>query len=109
MTILDGRTISWKTLSLAWLEPSGPCMTYDQRPPGANSKTSNVLVKPSGPHQRARRSGRANASKTLSAEYRSRRSVLNVVTGRSSLASPFRDDRGPPRVVHRDQPAAIRL
>jgi hypothetical protein len=45
--------------------PLGPCITETHRPPGRNSNCSNVFVKPAGTHHRARRSGCANAAKTV--------------------------------------------
>jgi hypothetical protein len=40
--------------SFGWFEPSGPCTMNLQPPPGQNSKISKVLLKPLGPHHRAK-------------------------------------------------------
>jgi hypothetical protein len=51
----------------------------DQRPPFLNSQTLKVVVKPAGPHHRAKRSGSLIAAKTCSTVAGISRDVLNVV------------------------------
>ena len=58
--------------------PSGPCMTNFHRPCGLNSKTSKVLLKPSGPHQVASRSAWANAAKICAGVKGKRRLVVKT-------------------------------
>src|SRR4051812_37311071 len=54
-------------------------MTKDQRPPVLNSQMLNVLVKPAGPHHRAKRFGSLNAAKTCSTVAGISREVLKVI------------------------------
>src|SRR4051794_17763943 len=63
-------------------------MAKTHRPPGRNSKISKVLVKPSGPHHVARRSGSSIAAKTADGLAGIVRCVENVVI-RGSLKAAF--------------------
>src|SRR4249919_2529256 len=45
--------------------PSGPCMMNSQTPPGRNANWCVVVVKPSGPHHRAKCFASVNARKTM--------------------------------------------
>jgi hypothetical protein len=56
----------------------------DHRPPFLNSQTLKVLVKPAGPHHRAKRSESLMAAKTCSTVVGISPDVLNVVTAFSA-------------------------
>jgi len=53
-------------------------MVNNHAPPGRNSKVCTVFLKPSGPHQRARRLGFWMAAKTASGETGRTQTVRNM-------------------------------